>query len=231
MKNLLFVVLILSLALSACLPAFLQQQPDANNGTGEAPQVNIEETAAAMAGTMAVQTIAALPTPTVVVPSRVVAVSPTATVPTIINPNIMVTTTMLTLSAATTTVIRTTTPSPVSAATQTQTPIPGNGLVTPTVTSPLTYYGTLPPQVPYGFITLSNKSKVEANISLQCTTTDGYTTILEYSGIKGTIDFHAPTGKYTYVAWVGGNKMTGDFRLNRRQELVITLYKDKVSIK
>lgn len=231
MKKPLFVALILSLTLSACLPALLKQQPVATNSAGEAPQVNIQETAAAMAGTMAVQTIAALPTPTLVAPSKVVAVSPTATVATIIDPNIMVTTTMLTLSAATTTVTRTTTPSPVSTATQTQTPIPGNGLVTPTVTSPLTYYGTLPPQVPYGFITLSNKSKVEANISLQCTTTDGYTTILEYSGIKGTIDFHAPTGKYTYVAWVGGKQMMGKFSLGKRQELLITLYKDNISIR
>lgn len=226
MKKPLFVVLILSLALSACLPAFLQQQPAANNSTGEAPQVNIQETAAAMAGTMAVQTIAALPTPTLVAPSKVVAIPPTSTVPATINPGILVTTTMLTSSATPTTGTATATP-PVNTATQT--PTPGSGLATPTVTLHVRYYGTLPPKLPYGFITLSNKSKAEAYISLQCTTTDGYTTILEYP-VKGTFDVNAPTGKYVYVAWVGGNKMTGDFSLSRRQKLFITLYKDKVSI-
>ncbi len=226
MKKPLFVVLILSLALSACLPAFLQQQPAANNSTGEAPQVNIQETAAAMAGTMAVQTIAALPTPTLVAPSKVVAIPPTSTVPATINPGILVTTTMLTSSATPTTGTATATP-PVNTATQT--PTPGSGLATPTVTLHVRYYGTLPPKLPYGFITLSNKSKAEAYISLQCTTTDGYTTILEYP-VKGTFDVNAPTGKYVYVAWVGGNKMTGDFSLSRRQKLFITLYKDKISI-
>jgi hypothetical protein len=227
MKKPLFVVLILSLALSACLPAFLQQQPAANNSTGEAPQVNIQETAAAMAGTMAVQTIAALPTPTLVAPSKVVAIPPTSTVPATINPGILVTTTMLTSSATATAVTGTAT-TPLNTATQT--PTPGSGLATPTVTLHVRYYGTLPPKLPYGFITLSNKSKAEAYISLQCTTTDGYTTILEYP-VKGTFDVNAPTGKYMYVAWVGGNKMTGDFSLSRRQELFITLYKDEVSIK
>ena len=226
MKKPLYVVLILSLALSACLPAFLQQQPGANNGTGEAPQVNIEETAAAMAGTMAVQTIDALPTPTVVAPSKVVAIPPTSTVPATINPGILVTTTMLTSSATATVVTATTAPSN----TPTQTPILNSGLATPTVTLHVRYYGTLPPRLPYGFITLSNKSEAEAYISLQCTTTDGYTTILEYP-VKGTIEVNAPTGKYAYVAWVGGNKMEGDFSLGKKVELVITLYKDNVSIK
>jgi len=229
MKRPLFVALILSLALSACSSILPQTQPNANNGAGEVPQVNIQETAAAMAGTMAVQTIAALPTPTVVTPSRVVAVSPTATGSATVN--IMATTATFSATAITATGTPTITPINTATQTQTQTPIPSNGLVTPTVTSPLTYYGTLPPDLPYGFVTLSNKSKVEANISLQCTTIDGYTTILEYSGIKGTFDIHAPAGKYEYVAWVGGKQIMGKFSLAKRQELLITLYKDKVVIR
>ena len=227
MKKPLFVVLILSLALSACLPAFLQQQPAANNSTGEAPQVNIQETAAAMAGTMAVQTIAALPTPTLVAPSKVVAIPLTSTVPATVNPGILVTTTLPTSSPTATAVTATATP-PVNMATQT--PTPGSGLATPTVTLHVRYYGTLPPKLPYGFITLSNKSKAEAYISLQCTTTDGYTTILEYP-VKGTFDVNAPAGKYFYVAWVGGKKMTGNFHLEKAQDLFLTIYKDKVNIK
>jgi hypothetical protein len=229
MKKSLFVVLILSLALSACLPAFLQQ-PIANNGTGEAPQVNIQETAAAMAGTMAAQTIAALPTPTLAALNKVVAVSPTSTstLPATINPNILVTTTMLTVNPTASPVTGTATIVPVNTATQTPTP-GSSGLATPTVTLHVRFYGTLPPNLPFGSITLSNKSKAEAYISLLCKTTDGYTTILEYP-VKGTFDINAPAGKYTYVTWVGGNKMTGAFSLGKTQERFITLYKDKVSI-
>jgi hypothetical protein len=222
MKKLLFVVLILSLALSACLPAFLQQQPGANNGTGEAPQVNIEETAAAMAGTMAVQTIDALPTPTMVTPTKVVALSPTPIVSTTVKLDISATTTTPTSSAtATATTIPPNTP--------TQTPTINSGLATPTTTLHARFFGTLPPSLPYGSVTLSNKSKAEAYISLQCTTPEGYITIMEYP-VKGTFDVKVPAGKYTYVAWVGGKEMTGDFSLSRRQALVITLYKDKISI-
>jgi hypothetical protein len=228
MNKPLFVVLILGFALNACLPAFLQQPPVASNGTGDAPQVNIQETAAAMAGTMAVQTIAALPTPTLIPPSNGVAGSPTSTITTTIDPNVLVTTTALTSS-----ITRTATTGAAFTATlvtTTQTPTLGSGLITPTVTLHVRYYGTLPPNLPFGFILLSNKSKQEAYISLQCTTKDGYTTILEYP-VKGNFGIDAPAGKYTYVAWVGGHKMTGKFNLSIKQELFITLNKDNVRIK
>lgn len=220
MKKPLFVALILSLTLSACLPAFLQQ----NNSTKEAPQANVKETAAVMAGTMAVQTIAALPTSTIVTPTKVVALSPTPTVSATVKPEN--TATVTTSTAAATVVPSTSTSIPPN--TPTRTPTPSSGLATTTLH--VRFYGTLPPKLPYGFITLSNKSKAEAYISLQCTTTDGYTTILEYP-VKGTFEVNAPSGNYTYITWVGGNKMAGDFKLGKRQELVITLYKDKVSIK
>jgi hypothetical protein len=226
MKKPLSVILILSFALSACLPAFLQQQPATPNDNGQSPQVGVQPTAA----TTATQSITTPATPTSIPPSRVVAVSPTMTVSATIDPNIMVTTTMMTLSVTGTAVTGTSTITPTSTATQTKTPTPGSGLVTPTVTLHVRYYGTLPPNLPYGFVTLSNKSKAEAYISLQCTTTDGYTTILEYP-VKGTFDVYAPAGKYTYVAWVGGKQMMGSFSLSKRQELFITLYKNKVRIK
>ena len=226
MKKPLFVVLILSLALSACLPAFLQQQPAANNDNGQSPQADIQPTAA----TTATPSKAVLPSPTMVTQTKVVAVSPTMTVPATINPNIMVTTTMMTFNVSGTAVTGTATITPTNTATQTQTPTPVNGFVTPTVTLHARFYGTLPPFLPFGSITLKNNSKAEAYISLQCTTKDGYTTILEYP-VKGTFDVKAPAGKYFFVAWVGGNKMMGSFNLDKTQELFITLYKDKVSIK
>jgi hypothetical protein len=91
-------------------------------------------------------------------------------------------------------------------------------------------YGTLPPAVPSSDIRLINKSKMQAYISLQVTSPDGRYAILEYP-VTGIITIQAPLGSYLYVAWVGGNKMVGNFRLHGNEELSITLYKDKVVIK
>ena len=91
-------------------------------------------------------------------------------------------------------------------------------------------YGTLPPAVPSSDIRLINKSKTQAYISLQVTSPDGRYAIIEYP-VTGTITIKAPLGSYLYVAWVGGNKMVGNFRLHGNEELSITLYKDKVVIK
>lgn len=91
-------------------------------------------------------------------------------------------------------------------------------------------YGTLPPAVPSSDITLINKSKTQAYISLQVTSIDDRYAILEYPVI-GTVNIKAPLGYYLYVAWVGGNKMVGNFRLHGNEDLSITLYKDKVVIK
>ena len=97
----------------------------------------------------------------------------------------------------------------------------------PTLTIRL--YGTLPPGIPSGDIRLINKSKTQAYISLQVTSSDGRYAILEYP-VVSTIDIKAPTGFYIYVAWVGGNKMVGEFRLRGNDTLSIALYRDKVAI-
>lgn len=91
-------------------------------------------------------------------------------------------------------------------------------------------YGTLPPAVPFSQITLVNRSKTQAYISLQVTSADGRYAILEYP-VETRVDVRAPVGSYLYVAWVGGRKMVGNFRLHGDDELTITLFKDKVVIK
>ena len=90
-------------------------------------------------------------------------------------------------------------------------------------------YGTLPPDVPSSTIRLFNKSKTEAYISLQVTLSDGRNSIIEYP-VRKNVTIQAPLGSYLYVAWVGGNKMVGDFRLSKYQILTITLYRDKVVV-
>ncbi len=106
--------------------------------------------------------------------------------------------------------------------------VAGSG--TPTTTPHVLTYGTLPPEVPFSQIHLVNRSKRQAYISLQVTTLLDSMTIMEYP-VYGHIKVKAPLGYYLYVAWVGGNKMVGEFRLHKDEELTITLYKDRVVVK
>jgi hypothetical protein len=101
----------------------------------------------------------------------------------------------------------------------------------PIGTNQYQYYGTMPPNLPFGSISMINMSKLDAYISLQCTTPDGYKTIIEYPVGGSRINFNAPAGKYIYVAWVGGRKTSGDFKLDKFQDLKITIYKDRIEIK
>ena len=120
----------------------------------------------------------------------------------------------------------------------TATNIPGNitpsatlaaGQVTPIWTLAVRLYGTLPPEVPFSIITLVNKAKTEAYISLQVTMPDGKYSILEYP-VEGRMKIKAPVGSYLYVTWVGGRKMVGEFRLHHGDDVTITLYRDRVAI-
>jgi hypothetical protein len=104
------------------------------------------------------------------------------------------------------------------------------GQVTAVWTLAVRKYGTLPPAVPFSQITLINKANAEAYISLQVTMPDGQYSVIEYP-VKGRIRIQAPVGSYLYVAWVGGRKMVGEFRLHNDDDLSITLYKDRVTIK
>lgn len=128
----------------------------------------------------------------------------------------------------TSTVVTSTEPPANQTITTTATPAAGQATLTPTL-GVLTF-GTLPPSVPFNDITLWNRSKAQAYISLQVTTSEGYFTIIEYP-VEGQVKIKAPLGSYIYVAWVGGNKMTGSFRLTATDSLVITLFKDKVVVK
>lgn len=107
--------------------------------------------------------------------------------------------------------------------------VPSGGTTTSTP-SHLTY-GTLPPENhPFSQVFLINRSRAEAYISLQVDTRNFGPTIIEYY-VRGTVKVRAPVGRYLYVAWVGGNKMVGNFRLTEDDDLSIILYKDRVVIK
>jgi hypothetical protein len=229
MKKVIVFALGLSLILNACLPAFLKPASPT-----PAPKVDLQATAAVAVQ----QTRNALPTPTIAPSDTPVIAKQSATntqkpaTPTETQNSILLT---LSATLGTGTVFATPATLTVSAAGTLTTPTPSimpNPFVsaTPTETLHPQHYGTMPPNLPFGRITLINKSKTEAYISLQCTTNDGYVTIIEYP-VDRTIEFKAPAGKFVYVAWVGGRQMTGKFGLGTADELTIKLYKDRIEIK
>jgi hypothetical protein len=216
MKKMLFLLTALCFILSACIPAAFQTQP-----TSPAPEIpDIQATVAAQVA----QTVQSMPTLTSApsnTPVIITATSaPTNTQP---PPTLTATQNLSTPSAAPGTATVGTLP-----ATATQVP-PQN--VTPTGTSHYQYYGTMPPNLPFGNVSLLNMSKRDAYISLQCTTVDGYVTVIEYPVGGSTVSAKAPAGQYLYVAWIGGKQFSGNFKLDKSQDRKILMYKDRVEIK
>jgi len=218
---------ILALLLGAC-----SQIPGFTPTPGTGPTVDSAATSDALFKTAVALTLTAQPTFTATsVPNTATAVIPAAS-PTLVpsdTPAASVTpSTNLTATPTTATGGFPTGTSP--AANVTATPTLVTGQITAIWTLAVRTYGTLPPAVPFSQVTLINKAKTEAYISLQVTMPDGKYSIIEYP-VEGSVKIQAPIGSYLYVAWVGGNKMVGNFRLHNSDDLSITLYKDKVVIK
>ncbi len=229
MKKLFFLVIVLSLTLSSCLPAELQ------------PQATAAPNLVATADVLSQQTLQALPTQTVVPSNTPVLITPTPTsTPTQATPTEAQNPILLTLTATlgtgtaaigsetsllgtpgTGTLPVTTTPS--------TTANPVIGIIDTGTPHPL-HSGTMPPNLPFGEIALINKSKAEVYISLRCVTKDDFVTIIEYP-VKSSVRTKALAGQYTYVVWVGGRKIVGNFALGKSQDLTIKIYKDRVEIK
>ena len=209
---------VLALLLGSCIPG-LTPTP----GTG--PTVDTVGTSDALFKTAVAQTLTAQPTftsgsvtdtPTVTVASPVLSATDTQTATQTFTPLPDLTTTPATATSG---------PLDVSF-----TATLAAGQVTASPTLGIRKYGTLPPLVPFSRISLVNKAKAEAYISLQVTMKDGRFSIIEYP-VQGTVKIDAPVGSYLYVAWVGGRKMVGNFKLHENDQLTITLFKDRVVIK
>ena len=207
--------LVAILIIGACLP--LTPTP------GAAPTVDVARTVEAAANISVAQTLTALPMPT----SHPVTKTFTPTQTPVLGATESPTTTLTPKENLTTTPATATSGALNPTFTNTVPPSSGSATLTPTLG--ILTYGTLPPAVPFSNITLFNKSKTQAYISLQVTTATGGPTILEYP-VERIVEIQAPVGYYLYVAWVGGNKMVGNFRLPANDDLLITLFKDKVVI-
>ena len=212
---------IAALILGACLPSnpVPNTVPTANSaGTADAAKTSVAQTLTALP-TITSAPVTDTATPPILLPSDTATTEP-----------FTATTTATTVPNLTTTPATATSGTPLEPAfTSTATIAVGAGGATLTPTLGILTYGTLPPAVPYSSVILVNKSKTQAYISLQVTTAQGGPTIIEYP-VEGTVKIQAPTGSYLYVAWVGGRKMVGEFRLKNNDELTITLFRDKVVV-
>ncbi len=216
-----FVIL---LVLGACIPINIPGFPTPTLQTQDSPtQTEIAPTPTPLLPSpttvLASNTDTPLPPPPAATNTDAVGIAPTVTFP----PPADLTATTVPPNQS-----NTNTPTLVAGApTFTPTLVPGGPTLTPTLG--ILTYGTLPPSVPFNEITIWNKSKAQAYISLQVTLPDGRYAILEYP-VERIVKIKAPIGSYVYVAWVGGNKMVGTFMLTSSDGLTITLFKDKVVI-
>jgi hypothetical protein len=221
--------LILILLLGAC-----SQIPGLTPTPATGPTVDSAATSDALFKTAVAQTLTARPTTTG--PS----VAETATLPPPTASPVVPATDTLTATQGVTTPVDLTATLPTGTgdvptatggpANLTPTATLASGQVTAIWTLAIRTYGTLPPAVPFSQITLVNRARTEAYISLQVTMPDGKYSIIEYP-VEGSISIKAPVGSYLYVAWVGGRKMVGEFRLRNDDDLSITLFRDRVVIR
>ncbi len=219
MKKILIPIILIIAITSACLPA-------SNPPSDTAPAVDMQATIDSIVYTAAAETLAAQPSPTTAPPTETA--TPTETVP---STEITVTLDVTAEPNLTTTPVTATSGADNNSTDGvTATPTANSaGEITLTPTLGVLTYGTLPPAVPYSQVTLANKSKAQAYISLQLCDTEAKGAILEYP-VEGVFNIDAPVGTYIYVVWVGGKKITGDLKIHSNDELKITIYKDKVVV-
>lgn len=246
-KTVLVLVSVLALLLGACGQIQLPTIATPTAGTG--PTVDSAATSDALFQTAVAQTLTARPTLPSGPPTDTATLPAADTVTPAASPVLANTDTVTAIVSTSDTLPATQSSTPVadqtmSAATgtgifPTATNLPPNvtfaatlvpGQVTASPTLGIRTYGTLPPAVPFSQVTLINKANAEAYISLQVTMPDGKYSIIEYP-VEGRIKIQAPVGSYIYVAWVGGRKMVGEFRLHQNDDMSITLYRDRVVVK
>jgi LysM repeat protein len=103
--------------------------------------------------------------------------------------------------------------------------------VVPNTTEPLVErsYGTVPPGTATGKVKLINSANAEVYVSLQGETNDGARVINEYP-VSGSMTVKVPSGWYIYVAWVGGQKFSGQFKLDGDGGHTLTFYINQVIV-
>ncbi len=235
MKKIFFLMIALGLLISAC-GSFAQ--PSVPSGAEVNPSPISEKDLRATSDALVQQTLQAMPTPTlqpsktpvVVIETLTVAPSPTVNVTATETQNSILLTLTATLGTGTPFI---NTPGPGTFTfTPTTAPISGAS-ATPTgeITYPQTY-GTMPPNLPSGKVTVSNQAKTQATVSLQCTTKDGYYAEVNFPvGRKSKIGAKIPSGSCAALVWVDGKKFSTSFRLAPSGNVTVTITSKGVSAK
>jgi LysM repeat protein len=90
-------------------------------------------------------------------------------------------------------------------------------------------WSEVPPGHATGTVKLINVAHADVYVSLQGTTSDGARAINEYP-VSGSMNVKVPTGSYIYVAWVGGEKFSGEFNLGGGSSHTLTFYSNRVTV-
>jgi len=90
-------------------------------------------------------------------------------------------------------------------------------------------YGEVLPKTPTGKVRLINIANADVYVSLQGTTNDGAEVIHEYP-VDGSMTANVPNGWYIYVAWVGGEKYSGQFKLGGNSNPTLIFYSNRVVV-
>ena len=219
------IALSLALLLNACIPALPFSQPsDATQPPNES-----QATEPALTATAPAATSTEPPTSTSILPSDTPQATVTLSDTAIAETDIADTMTAVQETATFTANETAGSPTASAAASSTATFEPSSNPIATETLHPR-FFGTLPPAIAYGKIKLVNKAKAEVYISMQCTTVEGAITILEYP-VRGSMRVSAPAGRYNYVVWVGGRQLVGFFGLGKNEELTITIFRDRVTVK
>ena len=233
MKKIILLALVVLLSLTACVPDFL------NSGAQDAPaeSVDVAATVDAAASTQAVETFAALASPTMEEPTAEATVEEVpATATETLAPTETATleisetateTPEETLSAQTETVTGTPEES-LSAETATITPTATNAL--PTLTPPISI-NEPPASVPRHKVKVRNNTKVSVYISLHGSTEGGYKPIVESPlGPWQKIKLTVPEGYYTIVVYVGSDPIIDHVYIHRSNTVEITIKEDSIKV-
>jgi hypothetical protein len=226
-KNVLIGIIVL-LSLSACVPDFL------SSGSQVAPveSVDIEATVDAAASTQAVQTFAALATPTmedVSTESTIEKTTATATATEELLPTETLTATMTETPDGTPTETATETPDGTLPA-ETATIEATATSIFPSPTSPI-YANEVPDYIPRFKVKVRNNTNVRVYISLQGSTVGGYNPIVEYDLTPWQkVKLVVPEGRYAIIVYVGSDPMVEYIGVHSNNSVEITIKKDSLKV-
>lgn len=224
MKRLALASLVLFLAMMACSPFAIPLSAADSQATSMA----LIETQAAL--TMAAKPTqrpsrTPLPTATLLVAPSETSTGVASVTPAFTDGAASVTPT-LTVTAGGPTTTPTATVSATASATAT---FSGTVTATFTFTPGVLTYGTIPPEVPYGYVTLKNLSNDMVYIAFRCAMTNGLTSLLEYP-VYSVVKEKLPTGACQWTAFVKGQEFKGELRVKKFEEYTFTFKPKKVTV-